>query len=58
MLGNAEQYFAVVMDIPRLQQRLDSFVFAQNFDASASQVSARVSKSNSLLCAIYPKALF
>lgn len=38
LLGTVERYFIEIMDIPRLQARIDCFVFLRTFVANADRV--------------------
>ncbi len=38
LLGTVERYFIEIMDIPRLQQRIDCFVFTRTYGATAERV--------------------
>ena len=38
LLGTVERYFIEIMDIPRLQERIDCFVFTRTFAANADRV--------------------
>jgi hypothetical protein len=40
-LGTVERYFVEIMDIPRLQQRIQCFVFARTFSATVQRVCPR-----------------
>lgn len=39
-LGTVERYFVEIMDIPRLQQRIQCFIFTRTFTATVQRVSA------------------
>ena len=38
LLGTVERYFIEIMDIPRLQQRIDCFTFTRTYGATAERV--------------------
>ena len=38
-LGTVERYFVEIMDIPRLQQRIDCFIFTRQFAPNINRVS-------------------
>jgi hypothetical protein len=40
LLGTVERYFLEIMDIPRLQQRIQCLVFTRTFQGSLSRVSS------------------
>ena len=42
LLGTVERYFAEIMPIPRLQQRIDCFIFTRSFEPAMQRVSTRV----------------
>lgn len=37
-LGTVERYFVEIMDIPRLQQRIDCFIFTRQFAPNINRV--------------------
>ena len=37
-LGTVERYFVEIMDIPRLQQRIDCFIFTRQFAPNIKRV--------------------
>ena len=39
-LGTVERYFVEIMDIPRLQQRIDCFIFTRQFAPTIHRVQA------------------
>ena len=39
LLGTVERYFAEIMPIPRLQQRIDCFIFTRSFEPAMQRVS-------------------
>ena len=39
-LGTVERYFVEIMDIPRLQQRIDCFIFTRQFAPNVNRVRA------------------
>ena len=41
LLGTVERYFIEIMDIPRLQQRIDCFIFARTYGATAERVRSQ-----------------
>lgn len=52
-LGTVERYFVEIMDIPRLQQRIDCFIFTRQFAPNIIRVGLH-HKS----CCIYSKNLY
>ena len=43
-LGTVERYFIEIMDIPRLQQRIDCFVFTRTYGATAERVPPQLTR--------------
>lgn len=39
LLGTVERYFTEIMPIPRLQQRIDCFIFTRSFEPALQRVS-------------------
>ena len=39
LLGTVERYFAEIMPIPRLQQRIDCFIFTRSFEPAMQRVT-------------------
>ena len=42
LLGTVERYFLEIMDIPRLQQRIDCFIFTRQFAPNVARVSSHL----------------
>ena len=38
LLGTVERYFLQVMDIPRLKQRIQAFIFSRSFPSTLNRV--------------------
>ena len=48
-LGTVERYFVEIMDIPRLQQRIDCFIFTRQFAPNINRVCAAASLPPAML---------
>ena len=51
LLGTVERYFLEIMDIPRLQQRIDCFIFTRQFAPNVARVSSHLLACNRHLLA-------
>ncbi len=49
LLGTVERYFAEIMPIPRLQQRIDCFIFTRSFEPAMQRVSTQHCAASNLL---------
>ena len=56
LLGTVERYFAEIMPIPRLQQRIDCFILARSFEPAMQRVSTHLSLSPGMLATVHELA--
>ncbi len=50
LLGTVERYFIEIMDIPRLQQRIDCFIFTRTYGATAERVGTLSTRTCIVSC--------